>query len=87
MKRVNVTCTVDVSGSTVEDAICAAIRLIRGVYAKVEDPDTVDKYHYWDRENDGDVDWIAHSDTTVYGRDTTVYGTATGHAMLKIANK
>ena len=79
-KRVDVECTVRVSGSTVEDAINAAIRLIRGVYAKVEDPDTIDKYHKWDKDNDGDVDWIAH-------RDTTVYGTATGHATLEITNK
>ena len=80
MKRVDVTCTVRVCGSTVEDAINAAIWLIRGVYAKAEDPDTIDQYHHWDKENDGDVDWIAH-------KDTTVYGTATGRAVLEIANK
>lgn len=78
-KKVVVEISVKVSGDTVEDAINAAIRLANGVNEKVKDPKVVDEYHYWDKENEGDVDWVPH-------KDTTVYGTATGWSMVEIIN-
>ena len=79
-KRVDLEIKVRVSGDTAEDAINAAIRLVKGVDRKVKDPKVVDEYHYWDKENEGDVDWVLH-------KDTTVYGTATGRSMVEIVNR
>ena len=62
MSKVRIDCNIVIVGNTIEEAMERLKMELEGVTQAVTEPgdDIVDGYHYWNVENEGDVDWCAH---------------------------
>lgn len=61
--KVQIKSEIKAEGNTFEEAIEEIRKQLRLQYESALDDALIDDYHFWDDENEGDVDWIPFTNT------------------------
>lgn len=61
--KVQIKSEIKAEGNTFEEALAEIRKQLRLQYESALDNALIDDYHHWDKENEGDVDWIPFTNT------------------------